>query len=155
MTNRHHRKLAGICAAGVVVFALICGCKESIQQRVDDAKSGAQKEQASIDRKEREAQFDYLDEWTDFRVEAEKQVLVNANSIDALRTKIAAASSGPNAKQDSTTLEALALTNRSLLAKLDQYKDEGKVGWDVFKRDFSVESTNLQRTLKQIAMLYG
>jgi hypothetical protein len=90
-----------------------------------------------------------LDEWSAFRSAAEEQLASNAKSIDDLKLRLAKSDDEVKAKVGSQ-IEALTAKNSELQKRLDSYRDEGKLNWDAFKRDFSHDLDGLGKTLKDL-----
>jgi hypothetical protein len=142
-----------IIAAGVATLVLTAGCGKSLQQRIEEAKGSASEEQQAGEageKAEQAAREDYLDEWQDFRGAAENQIAANTKTMDSLKGKAAAYADDKLRNGVSATLEELAKKNKELNQRLQGYKDEGKLSWDAFKRDFSHDLNGLDKTLRDL-----
>jgi chromosome segregation ATPase len=133
----------------IAALVLTAGCGKSLQERIEQAKRNAQDEQLVQKQAQQDEPSDYLDEWQAFRSDAEKQLAANTKSIDSLKLRIAAADDMIKAKVG-PQIEALKKKNGELKKKLDGYRDEGKVNWDAFKRDFSHDLDGLDKALKDL-----
>ncbi len=127
----------------VLASIMAAGCGKSLQQRIDQAKgSMADQDVKAEEKAEQEAQNDYLDEWQAFRGEAEKQVAANDKDLEHLKAKSAAAGG-----KEGAAITDLQQKNDKLKGQLQGYRDEGKVGWDAFKRDFTHEMDSLSKAI--------
>jgi predicted RNase H-like nuclease (RuvC/YqgF family) len=162
--NRPTGKIKDTCAmkyfsfvvitAAFAALVLTTGCGKSLQERIDKMKENAQDEQQGNSKSEGSSNQDYTDEWSAFRTESETQINDNAQSIEDLRPKLAAADDKARAELGKQ-LEALTKTNRELKSKLDDYQDQGKMNWDAFKRDFSRELYDLNTDLNKLKSAVG
>jgi hypothetical protein len=139
-----------VMAVGFAALILTMGCGKSLQQKIEEAKGNAAEEQQAVDKSVHDAQADYLDEWQDFRAEAEKQLAANTATMSGLKTKAAAISDEKLRNGANASLEELSRKSKDLTDKLKGYKDEGKVNWDAFKRDFSQDLAGVSKSLKDM-----
>lgn len=124
---------------GLSALLLTSGCGgKSIQQRIDDARREAQSERdASEDGSTTIAPSDDNDELVVYRAAAERQLAADAKLLEAAGSRTAA-------------LDALLEEHRALSQRLERYTDEGRVGWDAFRRDFT---NDLERFDKSVHAL--
>ena len=135
-------------AAGLSVLVLTAGCKRSLKQTLQQAESDANAEQQAAEQAERDILWDYPDEWQAFRSGAEAQIAANSKRIDNLQTR--AAGDNKLRAEVGVPLEKLTQMNQELKLRLDRYKDDGKLNWDAFKRDFSNDLAALDKDLKNL-----
>ena len=138
-----------VIATGISVLVLTAGCGKTLQERIKQAEGSAPEEKRTLEQSEQDAQLEYLDEWSAFRSAAEEQLASNAKSIDDLKLRLAKSDDEVKAKVGSQ-IEALTAKNSELQKRLDSYRDEGKLNWDAFKRDFSHDLDGLGKTLKDL-----
>jgi hypothetical protein len=138
---------ASIVALTVSLVA-VTGCDKSFKQVMKE--NGQVQTQAQIKHQAAEdALVEYQDEWQAFRIESDKQIAANVKSMDDLKARVAAADAKSGTRL-SATLETLSGTNTALLEKLDGYQDDGKLSWDMFRRDFSRDLAGLDRDLTDL-----
>jgi hypothetical protein len=129
---------------GVLILILIAtlsmGCDKSLKQRVDEAKGTSTEQDTRASQKAVEdAQLDYLDEWQAFKSSADQQLAADEKSVQQLTARGTTAA---------PAMANLRRTTDALKQRLHDYRDEGKVGWDAFKRDFSSDLDGLGKALR-------
>jgi hypothetical protein len=143
-------KLFAIMAFGLTLVVLLAGCGKSLQEKIEQAKGNEQDERRALKQAEEDAQVEYQDEWQEFRVDAMKQIEENSGQLDEL-TKKAAAADEKTGTALIAQVDALSKTNHDLQDRLNGYKDDGKLNWDAFKRDFTNDIEGLRKTLKGLS----
>jgi hypothetical protein len=138
------QRLTSLAVMLFLMLSIGAGCGKSLQQRIEQAKGMSVGEEMRAEEKaEQDAQNEYLDEWQSFRSGAVKQIAANEKSLEDLSAQSAAT----GGKLDAT-LTGLQQKNDDLKKRLQGYQDEGKVGWDAFKRDFSHDLDGLDKALR-------
>jgi hypothetical protein len=125
------------------LLALGTGCKKTLKDRLEEAEGPTEEQQYKADRKaEAESRLEYLDEWKEFRSDAEARIAANTKRLAELKAtaddKLAA------------TIADLQKQDDALQKQIDTYKDEGKVGWDAFKRDFTHTLAAVDKSVKAL-----
>ncbi len=72
-----------------------------------------------------------IDEWTKFKNEVEKKIVLNDLQIAELKSSLNAST---KFKKRITSLE---IENKDLIKKMDEYKEAEKVKWENFKTDIN------------------
>jgi len=88
--------------------------------------------------------YEAPDEWTQLKNETEKKIRLNARKIKALKEL-----PDVNARL-LRKVESLEKNNNELRTKMDEYKEEEKVKWEMFKASISHQSNEISLDLSAI-----
>jgi hypothetical protein len=131
-----------------VTLIVLTGCDKSFKQVMRETDRG--QTQMEVQHKAAEdALVEYQEEWQAFRVESEKQILANAKIMDDLKARITVADAKSGVRLGAS-LETMSGKNTALLEKLNGYEDDGKLSWEMFRRDFSRDLAALDKDLADL-----
>jgi|ERR1035437_8493205 chromosome segregation ATPase len=130
----------------VALFAggtIITGCKSSPEKaelNVSEAKTDLAK-----------AETDYTAAIQDLRTETDSKIAANDKRIAELREKKESANkvTRDNCKMRIAELEQ---KNKDMKKRMDEYKDNGKEGWESFKREFNHDMDELGKSLNDFTV---
>jgi predicted RNase H-like nuclease (RuvC/YqgF family) len=97
----------------------------------------------------KDAQTDDLAAWQKFKSESEITITANEKRIDTLKGKIEKVDSKVKAKYRKD-LAVLEKKNSSLKKQLEEYKNEGRDKWEVFKMNFKNDLDGIGKTIKDL-----
>jgi hypothetical protein len=90
-------------------------------------------------------------EWLLFKNEAEARIITNDGIIAEYKARMTGANGQVRAMYDKK-IDALELKSKELKAKLNNYHENGKNGWEQFKSEFSRDMNELGSALKDFTV---
>lgn len=133
--------------AALFTSAMIAGGCRNSSEKVEKAKENVTDERQDLLNAER----DYTVAIEQFRKETNEKIMTNEKNIAELKEKIEKEdkSSSTERKKEIARLESL---NEALKNRLKEYKENGKEGWESFKREFNHDMDELGKALKDLTV---
>ena len=111
---------------------------ENAQDKVQEAQSDADDAEKDLD----QAREDSYNEYQKFKKESDEKISAHEKSIIEFRVRIATEKK-ENRAQYEKKLAELEQKNSDMKKKMDEYKEEGKDKWEIFKNEFSHDMEEL------------
>jgi len=144
-------KTLGTCLIAVVLLSLLLmvGCKKAADKNLADAQQNVVAAQQNVN--DAKAQSAAVDEWTQYKANAEAKIAENDKIIADYKARMTNSKGKLLAKYDKK-VDVLEQQNKDLKAKLDNYKDNGKDAWEKFKSEFDHDMDGLGTALKNFTV---
>ncbi|MES2514309.1 MAG: hypothetical protein V4580_09190, partial [Bacteroidota bacterium] len=137
-------KVMILAATGLIAGCLFTNCKDSSEQKVENASENVTDAQKDLDKAEQE----FAEEWEKFRLESEERIRNNDNEITRYREMEKTDKTfRKNYEEKVNQLEA---KNAELKAKMAEDKNSRRENWAEFKREFNHDMDELGAALKDI-----
>jgi hypothetical protein len=130
---------------GLIAGTCLSGCGKTSEQKNEGTKENVEEIKQGL----KDAQTDYLMAWQKFKSESEITIAANEKRIDTLKGKIEKVDSKVKAKYRKD-VAALEKKNSSLKKQLEEYKNEGRDKWEVFKMNFKNDLDGIGKTMKDL-----
>ncbi len=124
--------------------AILISCN-SPAEKVGEAEVAIEKAEQNLD----EAKEDYKDEYNKFKIESEKQTIINDKVIAELKEQSKKMKKEEKAENEKVINE-LERKNEVMKAKINAYKEDGNEKWQSFKREFNHDMDELGQALKDL-----
>lgn len=132
-------------AIGLIAGTCLTGCGKTSEQKVE----GIKEKVGEVRQELKDAQTDDLAAWQKFKSESEITITANEKRIDTLKGKIEKVDSKVKAKYRKD-LAVLEKKNSSLKKQLEEYKNEGRDKWEVFKMNFKNDLDGIGKTINDL-----
>jgi preprotein translocase subunit SecF len=122
-----------------LINAIFIGC-ETFSEKADSTKNNVV-----------EAKEEFLADIENFKADTADKIEANKQNIEALKARI------EYAKKDvkAYSLKKIAILeqkNSEMKVKLDEYKEDGKDNWEIFKAEFSRDMDDLGKSFKNFTV---
>lgn len=119
----------------------------SKKKKLDNAETKVAMAQKDLDR----ANEEYRADMASYRIETSEKIAANEKSILEFNAKIADKNEETEMRYEQQIAE-LKLKNREMKKKMEDYKDDGRQGWEKFKIEFGHDMDELGRAFKVITV---
>ncbi len=126
--------------------SIIIGCKPSVE-KVENAEEKVSEAKHDLS----ESQMDYSEAIQNLRVETDAKIAANEKRINELKAKVENEKIEARAARKEKIAE-LELKNKEMKKRMDEYNDNGKEGWESFKREFNHDMDELGNALDNLTV---
>lgn len=133
--------------------SMLSACS-SHEEKVENAKENVQAAKADVavaNEELAQAKKDSISDFQKFKNESNAAIEANDKRIAELRTEMKDEKKEAKANYDKK-VNALEKKNHALKVKLDNYKDDGKSDWKIFKKEFKHDLDGLGKAFKDIGV---
>jgi hypothetical protein len=116
---------------------------ENAEDKLHDAKVAVVEAQIDLN----VARLDSITAYQRFKNESDERIVMYDKSIAEFRTKVANERQENRARYEKT-LAGLEQKNRDLKKKLDEYREDGKTDWEIFKAEFNKDMEELGKAFR-------
>ena len=135
-----------LAACSLVAGVIMTSCTSSAT-KVDNAQDKVIQANKDLNK----ANQEYLEDITSYRLETEKRIEANDESITEFKAKIAHDKKAIKA-ENKKKLAELEQKNQEMKRKLNDYKAEGKEKWIQFKSEFNHDMDELGHAFKDLTV---
>jgi len=127
----------------MIVGASLTSCSSSAE-KVENAEAKVTEANVDLDKANKE----YLEEVVQYRVEKAEAIAANEKSIAEFKARIEKDKKGAKADYLNTIAE-LEKKNTDMKYKMDNYKEEGKEKWVLFRDEFTRDMIELAKAVNE------
>ncbi|MCX6268594.1 MAG: peptidase M23 [Bacteroidetes bacterium] len=140
------KSILALAAYTVFAGAILTGCNTP-SQKVEAAQENVNQANDEL----AQANQEYLADVENYRIETAKRIAANDESIREFNAKIAHDKKA--VREDyQKKMAVLEQKNRDMKAKMDNYKDDGKENWIIFKAEFNHDMEEMGKAFKDLTV---
>jgi len=140
-------------ATAVCMAFLLVACQEP-EQKVEDARDKVTNAKQDLKEATREARVAWQEAWLKFKGDNDTEIAANERRIIELRKDVSKLNTRYRAKYN-VRIDELEKRTNELRDRVNNYKDEGDVKWEEFKKATKRDMDDLTSSLKEITIKNG
>ena len=140
-------------ATGVCLTFLLVACQKP-EQKVEDARDKVTNANQDLKEATREARTAWQEAWLKFKGDNDTEIADNERRMIELRKEVSKLHERYRANYN-VRIDELEKRNNDLRDRVNNYKDEGDVKWEEFKKETKREMDDLTLSLKKFTIKNG
>ncbi|NTW31210.1 MAG: hypothetical protein HGB12_01020 [Bacteroidetes bacterium] len=136
--------------ATLMVGTMLTNCQSSAR-KVENAEDKVEDANDKVAEANQELNEEIRDSILQFKKESEEKFIAHEKSIAQFKARIAKEKIENKAEYDKKLAE-LEQKNTDLKKKLDEYKEEGKEKWKIFRTEFNKDMEDLGKSFKNLTV---
>jgi hypothetical protein len=147
------KQILSISSILLVTIAIVSSC-QSPKTKVENAEIKVQEaKQDLVESKEDlyQTKLDTLNDYNEFKIEAERSILDQEKKIKELKSKMAKEKKELNVEYNNKLIE-LENSNNKLKRKLAEFKNDGEEKWISFKKEFNHDMKEFGKAFKALTV---
>ncbi len=138
--------MLALAACTLITGAILSGCSTS-SQKVEDAQENVVAANLALD----QANKEYLADMANYRQETSSRIAANEESIKEFNGRIKEEKKAARA-DFKKKIAALEQQNNDMKIRMDNYREEGKDKWVIFKAEFSHDMDEMGQAFKDLTV---
>jgi hypothetical protein len=140
------KTILALAAGTFIAGAFLTSCNTP-SQKVENAQENV----AQANQELEQANKEYLEDMASYRIETANRIAANGESIKEFNARIARDKRAANAEYKKKMAD-LEQKNSDMKMRMDNYKEEGKDKWFIFKAEFNHDMDEMGKAFKDLAV---